>query len=248
MIEIKIDDRVYACEKGEYLLDIAKRNHIDIPTLCHHPGMDGLASCRLCIVEVVERGWSKIVVSCVYPVDKPIEVYPNSERVRRDRAAVLMLLALRAPESPEIKDLCEKYGALDGSRFAAIENEKCVMCGLCAQVCGAIGTGAIATVGRGTEKKIATPYDEPSDVCFGCLSCAKVCPTGAISFAENPTNREIWGRRFPLVFCQKCGTPLGTYAEVQYAAKKAGHPGETLCTHCRQAAMSDSLAHTYGEV
>ena len=72
--------------------------------------------------------------------------YTDSERVREDRAVVLMLLKERAPESDVIDALCKAYGAADGSRFAQIDGEKCIMCGLCAGACAKLGTGAISTV------------------------------------------------------------------------------------------------------
>lgn len=138
MIEITINGKACTCEKGEFLLEVARRNGFYIPTLCHHPGVAEQGCCRVCLVEVVENKRSKIVVSCVYPVERPCEVYTDSARVREDRGAVLMLLAARAPESTEIKLLCKQYGAMDGSRFAPIEGEKCIMCGLCARACASL--------------------------------------------------------------------------------------------------------------
>ena len=147
--------------KGEFLLDVARRNGFYIPTLCHHPAISGQACCRVCLVEVVEKGRSKIVVSCVYPVERPCEVYTDSERVKEDRAVVLMLLKERAPESGVIDALCKAYGAADGSRFAQIDGEKCIMCGLCAGACAKLGTGAISTVLRVLQRRSPRPMMNP---------------------------------------------------------------------------------------
>ena len=246
MIEITINGKACTCEKGEFLLEVARRNGFYIPTLCHHPGVAEQGCCRVCLVEVVENKRSKIVVSCVYPVEQPCEVYTDSARVREDRGAVLMLLAARAPESTEIKALCKQYGAMDGSRFASIEGEKCIMCGLCARACASLGTGAISTVMRGTSKKISTPYDEPSSACIGCLSCAKICPTRAIDFAEDEKKRSIWGREFELIRCKECGAPIGTKEEIEYAAMRCGEEPTYLCPDCRKKKMADVMAHAYG--
>ena len=246
MIEITINGKVCTCEKGEFLLEVARRNGFYIPTLCHHPGLSEQGCCRVCLVEVVEKGRSKIVVSCVYPVERLCEVYTDSERVKKDRGAVLMLLAKRAPQSAEIAALCSHYGAMDGSRFQPIEGEKCIMCGLCARACASLGTGAISTVMRGTSKKISTPYDEPSSACIGCLSCVKVCPTDAIAFQDGPDQRRIWGREFELVHWQECGAVVGTREEIEYAAARAGEEPKELCPECRKKEMADVLAHTYG--
>ena len=248
MIEITINGKKCTCEKGEFLLDVARRNGFYIPTLCHHPAISGQACCRVCLVEVVEKGRSKIVVSCVYPVERPCEVYTDSERVKEDRAVVLMLLKERAPESGVIDALCKAYGAADGSRFAQIDGEKGIMCGLCAGACAKLGTGAISTVLRGTAKKISTPYDEPSKDCVGCLSCAYICPTKAITFKDDGQTREVWGRTFEIVHCRECGAPVGTREEMELAAGRAGEEPEELCPTCRKKKMTDTMAHTYGIV
>ena len=107
------------CEKGEFILQIARRNGIEIPTLCHHDAIAGQGCCRLCIVELVARGRSQIVVSCVYPVDRECEVFTDSDKVRRQRGVILRLLEKRAPDSPEIKALCEKYRRTAGSASCA---------------------------------------------------------------------------------------------------------------------------------
>jgi bidirectional [NiFe] hydrogenase diaphorase subunit len=51
--------------------------------------------CRLYIVEVVDRGWTKLVVSCVYPVEKNLIVRTRSEKVDRIRTIILELLMVQ---------------------------------------------------------------------------------------------------------------------------------------------------------
>ena len=235
-----------ACEKGEFLLQVARRNGIEIPTLCHHDAIAGQGCCRLCIVEVVERGRGKIVVSCVYPVEHECEVYTDSEKVRRQRGMILRLLEKRAPASPEIKALCEKYNAPEIDRFVKVDGSRCVLCGLCVKACGELSVGSISTVNRGVTKEIATPYHEPSSVCVGCGSCASVCPTGAIEIVETADTRTIWGKTFRLVRCERCGKVIGTPEELAYAARKSGHEPDALCADCRREVMADVMAHTYG--
>ena len=86
---ITINGKPCACERGEFLLQVARRNGFEIPTLCHHEAIAGQGCCRLCIAEVVERGKGRIVVSCVFPVERECEVYTDSDKVRRERGMVL---------------------------------------------------------------------------------------------------------------------------------------------------------------
>lgn len=243
---ITINGTPCACEKGEFLLQVARRNGFEIPTLCHHEAIAGQGCCRLCIVEVMERGRGRIVVSCVFPVERECEVFTDSERVRRERGMILRLLEKRAPESPEIRALCEKYAAPEIERFVRADGGKCVLCGLCAKACGELSVGAISTAGRGVAKEIATPYHEPSSVCLGCGSCASVCPTGAIEVTETADARTIWGKTFRLVRCERCGQVIGTQEELDYAAKRSGQEPDTLCRTCRQARMAEVFSRTFG--
>ena len=246
-MNITINGKLCACEKGEFLLTVARRNGITIPTLCHHPALAGQGSCRVCLVEVDEGRGPKIVVSCVYPVQRECTVETNSERVRRERGMVLALLRKRAPDSDRIAMMCKALGAPELPRLTPAEAGKCILCGLCTRACTELSVGAISTVNRGVTKEIATPYHDESPVCVGCGSCASVCPTGAIELTETETTRTIWGKTFTLARCKSCGAVIGTKEELALAAKKAGQEPEELCERCRKAALAGILANTYGD-
>ena len=245
-MNILIDGKSCECKKGELLREVARRNGVTIPGLCHHAGLSGQGCCRVCVVEVTEHGSRKIVVSCVYPIAGECEVSTKSEKVREQRALILALLAKRAPLSAEIAALAKAYAAPELPRLHALPEGKCVMCGLCARACKELGTGAISTVNRGIDKEIATPYNEPSPACIGCGSCAAVCPTKAIEVTETAACRIIWNKEFALTFCAECGALLGTAEEAAYAAHKAGLKASGLCDKCRQKKITSELAKTYG--
>ena len=243
---IIIDGKSYDCEHGEYLLDIARRNGITIPTLCHHEGLPGQGCCRVCIVEVEVNDWRTIVTACVYPVERECSVFTQSEKVCKQRGLILSLLRSRAPESARIASLCDEYDALAHKRFTQRSGESCILCGLCAKACESLGTGAISTVNRGVDKVVTTPYDEPSPVCVGCASCALVCPTGAIAVDEDEKERRIWNKALPLKECERCGCVIGTYGEIWRAKKKADTEPPELCDACRKKSITEVMAMTYG--
>jgi len=244
---VTIDNKPCACERGEYILDIAARNGIDIPTLCHHGGLPGQACCRVCIVEVEAGGKRSVVTACVFPVERECEVFTRSENILRHRRMVLSMLRSLAPDSGEVAALCEEYGAPEIGRFQASPEGKCILCGLCVKACESLGTGAIGTANRGVDKKVTTPYDESSIACVGCASCASVCPTGSIEVARSETERTIWNKTFQLIKCKGCGENLGTLMELWRAAIKLGADDvPELCESCRKKAIADVFAATYG--
>lgn len=232
-MNILIDGKECSCEKGEILIEVAKRNGIYIPSLCYHEGLGSIGSCRVCIVEVVQNGRSKVVISCAFPVEEGIEVLTDSEKIRKERALIFTMLARLAPDARVIKELAD-FAGVERSRLAANEEGgSCILCGRCTTACSLTGTGAIAKMDRGTEKRVDTPYGEPNAECIGCTSCARVCPTEAIPFTETDTQVSIWGRTFDLKRCEKCGRPIST--EEQLALIKVVPEGEeiTLCRKCR---------------
>ena len=248
VITLAMNGKQVGAAQGETILAVARRNRIVIPTLCHHDALPGQGCCRVCIVEANEGGGDKVVVSCAYPVTRPAEVFTESDRIVRLRKVILSMLRDRAPQGERIKALCRNYKVPDSSRFARQEGEKCILCGLCARVCESLGTGAIAAVSRGITKRVATPYDEPSADCIGCLTCANICPTKAIGFMQEGARRSIWGKHFALIPCEGCGSLFATAEEAAHARAKAaiGIADRVLCAQCRRAVIGDVMAKTYG--
>jgi len=246
-IKVKINGNTYNAKKDEYILDVCKRNNIFVPTLCHHDGLAGIGSCRICVVEINEGSGNKTVISCVYPLSRDCEVVTNSDRIIGIRKTIISMLKSRAPDADGVISLCRVYDVHDDKRFPNCNKinsntgdskkltpaqkqllSSCILCGLCTKACESLGTGAISTTGRGVIKKVSTPYDEPSADCIGCGSCATVCPASAIECTYSKASgkvksgkRIIWGREFTLIACASCGKEFATKDEYAFSLKKA---------------------------
>lgn len=245
-MNIIIDGKVCEAERGEFILDIAKRNGIYIPTLCHSDALPGQGNCRLCIVEVVENKRSRVVTSCIFPVNREAEVLTNSKKIRDMRKTIIMLLLSRVPHDKNLQSLAKEYDVPEVNRFHVDEKEGCILCGLCVRACEEMGQSAISTVNRGVFKKVSTPYDEPPSVCIGCGACAHVCPTGEIKMCDRDGVRTIWNKEFKLIKCPKCGKYYATYEQVEYLkGKLQGAPGEILCSNCKMKAAAEKLRDIY---
>ena len=85
MVTLNIDGRELKAEKGQTILQVARENGIDIPTLCHHEAIEPYGACRLCIVEVSKGKRTRIVTSCLYPVEEGLKVKTDSSRVISNR-------------------------------------------------------------------------------------------------------------------------------------------------------------------
>ncbi len=181
MIKFFINDKEIEAEPGWTVLEAARHYGIEIPTLCYHEAVSASGACRLCMVELKDGDWSKLVASCIYPVAEGINIYTETERVSNVRRWIFEMLLAKCPASVEIKELAEKYGVVS-TRFA-VENpkEECMVCGLCTRACEEIvGLSAISIVDRGVHKKIGAPFSRPTEVCVACGCCVTICPTGAM--------------------------------------------------------------------
>lgn len=233
-------------EQEATILDAAQKAGIWIPTLCYHPALPPMATCRLCMVELDRGEWRQLVTSCNYPVRRDITVYVSSERAVRARRGVMELLLARAPDSEELKELANRMG-IKGTPYPTVTESQrnCILCGLCVSVCEeVIGCTGIGFVGRGVERVVATPFHLPSEVCIACGACAAVCPVGTIQIRihEDTGEAEIspFKSRAKLLVCEECGTYMVTEPVSKEMLKKVKIDWEEfrervrLCPECRR--------------
>lgn len=87
---IVIDGHEFVFEVGETILEVARRNGIDIPTLCYLKGAMPTGACRICVVEV--EGARTLLASCATPAAPNMVVRAESPRVVRERRMNIELL------------------------------------------------------------------------------------------------------------------------------------------------------------
>ena len=181
-ILLQIDGKEVKAKAGMTVLEAAKSAGINIPTLCYHEKLEPYGGCRLCIVELESRGSTRLVVSCVYPVEKNLVVRTRSEKVDRIRKMVLQLLLAHAPDAFDLQDLAQEYGA-DKNCFEK-EPSFCVHCGLCVRYCAEVKKkNAVGFVDRGIRKEISFVPEIASKECWNCKECFPLCPTEALQAA-----------------------------------------------------------------
>ncbi|MFH1153965.1 MAG: 2Fe-2S iron-sulfur cluster-binding protein [Pseudomonadota bacterium] len=181
-ILLQIDGKAVKATQGMTLLEAARSAGIHIPTLCHHEKLEPFGGCRLCIVELESRGWTRIVVSCVYPAEPNLVVRTRSEKIDRIRKMILELLMAHAPDAFELQALAKEYGA-DRNRFEK-EASFCIHCGLCVRYCAEVKKkNAVGFVDRGIRKEISFIPEIAATQCWDCKECFPLCPTEALQAA-----------------------------------------------------------------
>ncbi len=203
-IQLTIDGRLLEADKDAMLLDVINEAGIYVPQLCNYPSLAPSGACRLCVVEITKNDWnggSKIVTSCLYPVEDRLIVSTRSEEVIKTRRSLLELYMARCPDSEKLKDLACLEGIDSSSYIPKVGGDNCILCGLCTRVCQDCGPGAISTLSRGVDKIIGPDPSEMAADCTGCRACTFICPTDAIPFKQDNQVLEIWNKSFKVPIC-----------------------------------------------
>jgi bidirectional [NiFe] hydrogenase diaphorase subunit len=181
-ILLQIDGKEVTAQEGMTVLEAARSAGISIPTLCYHETLEPFGGCRLCLVELESRGGTRLVVSCVYPIENNLVVRTRSEKIDRIRKMILQLLLAHAPDAFDLQDLAHEYGA-DKNRFEK-EASFCIHCGLCVRYCAEVKKkNAVGFVDRGIRKEISFIPEIASRECWNCKECFPLCPTEALQAA-----------------------------------------------------------------
>jgi len=89
-MQITIDGQSFDFKKGETILEVAKRNGIEIPTLCNDERLKPYSSCYVCVVEV--EGMRGMQPSCSTKANDGMVIKSSNEKVYKARQTALNLL------------------------------------------------------------------------------------------------------------------------------------------------------------
>jgi len=204
MLIVEINGEKLEADKGETILEVARRNGIEVPTLCHMEGLLPSGACRMCVVDV--EGFSNLLTACSYPVADGMKVRTHSPRAIETRRTIVQLLLANHPDdclycarsaNCDLQRLARDLGvarreyhgfrakrSLDVSGASLVRDpEKCILCGKCVRVCEDVqSVAAIDFVGRGSKTVIGTAFCRglATSSCVNCGQCVMVCPTGAL--------------------------------------------------------------------
>ena len=89
-IRLNIDGREMIGYEGQTVLEIARENGIEIPTLCHDERVKMYGSCGVCVVEA--EGNPKLMRSCSTYAANGMIISTNTPRIRASRKTALELL------------------------------------------------------------------------------------------------------------------------------------------------------------
>ena len=215
-VTLKINGVEVQVNEGATIMEAARKIGVRIPTLCFMKRTNEIGGCRICVVEV--KGMKNLAAACMFPASEGMEIFVNTERVRKARKTNIELLlshhrmdCLSCTRSTncELQTLAFEYAA-DQYRFTTTEfgeqktldastkhlvrdNTKCILCNRCVAMCSK--EQHVSVIGRnkrGFFTHIGSPFTLPLETtsCIHCGQCVAVCPTAALR--ERDDTQKVW--------------------------------------------------------
>lgn len=213
MVNLTIDGKQISVKENTTIMEAADQNGITIPSLCYLKGINEIAACRVCVVEL--EGKERLITACNNIAEKGMVVYTNSPKVRRHRRNTVELIlsqhdclcvtCMRSGNC-SLQKIANDLDILEipfkrelerqpwNQKFPLIrDSAKCIKCMRCIQVCDKVqnlkvwdleGTGSRTTVNVAGHKTI-----EQAD-CSLCGQCITHCPVGALR--ERSDTGKVW--------------------------------------------------------
>ena len=213
MVNLIIDNKQVSVPEGTLIMEAAKEIGIPIPKLCYLKGINEIAACRICVVEMA--GKERLITSCNNVAEEGMVLYTNSPKVRKDRRMTVELILsqhdcqcaictrsgncalqkvandLNIIESHYHKEL--EYFEWNKNFPLIRDSAKCIKCMRCIQICDKVqglgvwdleSTGSRSTVNISRNRQI-----EEAD-CALCGQCITHCPVAALR--ERDDTENIW--------------------------------------------------------
>ncbi len=241
MPSFELDGKTVEFEPGEKILSAAMRAGIQIPHYCYHPGMSVVATCRMCMVDVIDMGNGrpapKLQTSCSMDAVEGMRVETMNEKVKDAKELVMEYLLINHPLDCPICDQSGEcvlqdysfefgsgksemeyskrvYGWRDIGTFVALERNRCIHCTRCDRFTREItGTNEFGMFNRGHELTVDTYSDRPMTNQFQG-NMADICPVGAITEKEFRFKRRVWKLKKTPSICVGCST--GCNVTIEY--------------------------------
>ena len=205
-ISVRIDGELITAQEGQTILEVARANEREIPTLCYLKGLSAVGACRVCVVELA--GTDRLLPACTTPMQEGMSIVTNSAKLELYRRLVVELLLVERNHicsscvsngHCELQSLAQDLGIthvryaynnprlpvdMSHPRFV-LDHNRCILCTRCVRVCAEVeGANVWEIGGRGIYSRIVSDLKDDwgkAHNCTACGKCVQACPTGALA-------------------------------------------------------------------
>ena len=260
-LQVTINGRILEAQEGMTVFEAARTHGIIIPTLCHHPNLRPVGSCRLCLVEIAPP--ASLATACTLQVREGLVVQTETPRLVEMRRAILELLledyadagyAAGDREATEFERWLKHYGVqrrpgqqprlrfpvnADPNPVLWVDMNKCILCTRCVRACAEMQGRFVWGVGERGHR--AQDYGRHRHRTFWRPAAN---PAGLASPIVRPARwttgcRSGLGRPEQVVAttCSYCGVGCQPGFE---CAQRADHPGHDAARKLRSMGCSSA--------
>ncbi|MDP3017494.1 MAG: 2Fe-2S iron-sulfur cluster-binding protein [Deltaproteobacteria bacterium] len=237
-MRMTINGRAIETEEGATILQVAQKNGIRIPTLCHMESLIPTGSCRMCVVEI--QGLENPVTACNTQAMDGMVIETDTPKIRELRKEVLQFFLVKHPlDCPvcdkggecDLQDYVYEYGIQKAEyQVEALAKEyktystpaikyhpnRCILCSRCIRTCREIvGREVLDLKETGFDTRVEAVRPER---CISCGECLAACPVGALTENISSIKGRVWQAKRVSTICGYCG--VGCSLEVNVVGNR----------------------------
>jgi iron-only hydrogenase group A len=204
-MKILINGKEIICNEGEYILEVARKNGIDIPSLCYHSDLKPSGGCRLCLVSIKDK--KGFYTACSTKAEEGMEITTESEELTKLRKTNLEMLFAQHVEYcadcmrsyncrllslanrykvniRKFEDRKKDYPTMQFGPSILFKSAKCIDCRNCVEICKKQGVEFLEVKENGPFFEVA-PSEKKNKDCIYCGQCVVHCPSAAFEEADS---------------------------------------------------------------
>jgi len=228
MPRMKINGVEHDFPNGMNILEACKQSGHYVPHFCYHHALKVVGSCRMCKVEVVQGGRSRVDISCNLTVAEGLEVWTDTPAVKKQQQMTLEYLLANHPvdcpvcddagecdlqnfylqfgrhESRLLEPKIHKEKAKDIGRSVVLDSERCVLCSRCVRFCQDVTkTHELGIFGMGSTERLDLRPGARLDNDYAG-NVVDLCPVGALTDKDFRFKRRVWFLKSVNSICPGC--------------------------------------------
>ncbi|MEY4630760.1 MAG: hypothetical protein RIQ81_880 [Pseudomonadota bacterium] len=227
-VTFKLNGKDVTVPKGTTVMEAARREKVEIPHFCWHPGLSVAGVCRFCMVKV--EGRPKLEIACNLQATDGMDVKTSTDDTKAAHKWALEFHLINHPLDCPICDQAGECGlqdyymsvgkyhsqmtrpkvlkpkTLDVGKDLVLDTERCILCSRCVRFEEEVTkTGALGIFDRGDRAIVGTYPGTKIEHSYQ-TNLVDICPVGAFTSRDFRFKQRVWFLKDKPATCPGCST------------------------------------------